>query len=177
MTVLLSESDISVIDMKGYLKIFVLRELMQKELTGSDLMKQFGVFCGSTPSPGTIYPLLNDLLKKKLISVRKIGKNKIYCITVSGKQILAKLTEERKKALKNIMPVLGTVYNKKELEGIHNSLVILHSGKHNLPDMDLLRKMKNSIIDFVTSKKYFQKRREFRKLIEETAEQVRRLNR
>ena len=56
--------------MEGYLKIFVLREIVKKERTGYELMKGFERFSGNAPSPGTIYPLLNGLLKKGLVSRR-----------------------------------------------------------------------------------------------------------
>ena len=67
--------------MQGYLKIFVLRELVKKEMTGYELMKSFEDFTGTKkPSPGTIYPLLNDLMKKGMVTVSAKDNKKIYRI-------------------------------------------------------------------------------------------------
>jgi len=162
--------------MKGYLKIFVLHELMQKELTGYDIMKQFGRFTNSKmPSPGTVYPLLNDLLGKGLISVKKAGKSKVYSITKDGRAVLKQLTEERKKALRRIMPVLGKVYSSTELKGMQHSFEMIHGRRQLSRDADVFRALKNSIADFITSKAYSKKRKDFRRILSEAAEHVREL--
>jgi DNA-binding PadR family transcriptional regulator len=163
--------------MKGYLKIFVLRELAGRDFSGYDLMKGFGRFTGTKmPSPGTVYPLLNDLLDKKLIDFVKKGNSKIYGITKKGALFLKELMEERKKALDNILPIFRKVYSRRELEDLHHHLLAIHGGRHNRPDVDVLHALKDSVICFLTGKSYKNRRQDFRKVILDTAKKIRGLS-
>ena len=68
--------------MEGYLKIFVLNELKGNPRSGYELMHDFELITGSSkPSPGTMYPLLNELHGKGLITVSKKSNKKIYSIS------------------------------------------------------------------------------------------------
>lgn len=163
--------------MQGYLKIFVLRELVKKEKTGYGLMKSFENFTGTKmPSPGTIYPLLNDLLKKRMVTVSAKDNKKIYKISKKGEKILHSLMNERKKALEKIISMLGTIYNKKEISRIRMSLNIMSGGKgHFAKDFDVLHEMRESIYEFVMSNVYSKKRDEFRKIVHETSKKIKKL--
>jgi len=164
--------------MQGYLKIFVLKELVKKEKTGYDLMKSFEQFTGNKmPSPGTIYPLLNDLLKKKMVTFSVKDNRKIYRISENGERILKSLMAERKKTLEKIISVMSPIYDKKELARIKISLNVMSGGKkHFARDFDVLNEMRESIFDFVMSKEYRKKRAGFRKILHETSERIKKLN-
>lgn len=164
--------------MKGYLKIFVLRELVNKERTGYELMKCFENFTGTKmPSPGTIYPLLNDLLKKGMATVSKKDNKKIYKITKKGEKILSNLMSERKKVLENIIKMFGTIYSKKEI-GIMKkrmglSLNLMSGKKERLSkDFDVLNEMRESVFDFAMSNEYPKKRNEFREILKSTSRKL-----
>ena len=162
--------------MQGYMKIFVLRELVKKEMTGYELMKSFGDFTGSKPSPGTIYPLLNDLLKKGMATVSAKNNKKIYRISRKGEKILQGLMTERKKALENIISMLSTIYSKKEISRMRMSLGVMSGEKgHFAKDFDVLSEMRESIFDFLTSRQYPKKRSKFRKIIQSTSKKIREL--
>jgi DNA-binding PadR family transcriptional regulator len=162
--------------MFGYLKIFVLKELMKSNMSGYDLMGGFKRFKGSKPSPGTIYPLLSSLKASGLITVYPDGKKKIYGITPKGDALLKKLMDERKKALQKIIPLLSAVYSKDELGKIKEHLNLVTARKIGLQgDFDVVKGLRDEIFKFAASKHYSKRRQEFRKLIMETIMKIKRL--
>jgi len=70
--------------MKGFLAFQILHELKGKKLCGDELAQVIGLKKGSKLTPGTIYPALKYLRKKKLIQHKKIGRKKIYNLTENG---------------------------------------------------------------------------------------------
>jgi len=65
-------------EIKGGLKLIVLKILNEKDFTGYGLIKEIEDQTGFwKPSPGSMYPLMNDLLKKGLVSCKK-SKNLFY---------------------------------------------------------------------------------------------------
>ena len=74
----------------GYLRLIVMRNLSNKRLSGYDLIKQIEKDTGTwKPSFGSIYPLLDKLLKEKLVQVEITGRRKVYSLTKKGKKDLA----------------------------------------------------------------------------------------
>ena len=168
--------------MRGYLKIFVLRELVKKEGTGYQLMKSFEDFTGTKkPSPGTIYPLLNDLMKKGMVTVSAKDNKKIYTITRKGEKILQSLIAEKKNVFENIIKLLGNVYDRKEMDLIRARIrmifSVLSGEKHNLAkEFDVLNEMRESVFAFVKSNSYTKRRDEFRAIIRNTSKKIRTLS-
>jgi len=80
---------------KGFLKIEVLLQLQLKDLTGYELMKKIGEETGKKPSAGSIYPLMKELLDKKIISVKVEGRRKIYTLTKFGNDELKEIVYEK----------------------------------------------------------------------------------
>lgn len=73
----------------GYLRLIVMRTLADRKLSGYDLIKQIEKDTGTwKPSFGSIYPLLEKLLKEKLVQVEAKGRRKIYSLTKEGKKEL-----------------------------------------------------------------------------------------
>ena len=153
--------------MYGYLKIFVLQELRKRGMTGYDVMKSFESFTGTKmPSPGTMYPLLESMLSRGLISVSEKSKKKLYSITKDGERVLQMLIAERKKALRNMLPILSAVYSPNEMVKVKRALSMMSDAKGQLcRDFDVLHELRDSVMDFLTSKAYKQRRKEFRDII------------
>ncbi len=59
------------------IKMMVLKELNAKEQSGYDLMKKINM-SGNKPSPGYIYPLLQDLKKRGFVSYIEEKRRKVY---------------------------------------------------------------------------------------------------
>jgi len=76
--------------MTGYLRLIVMKTLSNKKLSGYDLIKQIEKDTGTwKPSFGSIYPLLEKLLKEKFVELEKHGRKKLYYLTGEGKKQLS----------------------------------------------------------------------------------------
>ena len=75
--------------MAGYLRLIVMKTLANRKLSGYDLIKQIEKDTGTwKPSFGSIYPLLEKLLREKLVEVEIQGRKKLYYLTNEGKKHL-----------------------------------------------------------------------------------------
>lgn len=73
-------------DMRGLLTFQILWELREEELNGQEIANRIADRKGSKPTPGTIYPALKDLKKKRLIKGRREGRQIIYSLTDRGRE-------------------------------------------------------------------------------------------
>lgn len=96
----------SIVSLKGFLKFQILHELRGQKLCGDELAQIIGKKKGSKLTPGTIYPALKYLRRKKLIHHRKYGRKKLYDLTDHGK-------EEYKIAKKNITKIFKEIFKSK----------------------------------------------------------------
>ena len=160
--------------MEGYLKIFVLKELKDKERSGYDLMRDFALSTGtSRPSPGTIYPLLNDLLEKGLLKVSEKSNKKIYSLSKKGEAVLAKLMREQKKSVERTINMFGLVCNPSEIKKMRKSLEIMGRKKGIIAnDIGTLNIFRNAIVEFANSKNYSSKRKEFRNIVKHASKKI-----
>jgi len=91
-------------EIKGGLKLIVLKILNEKDFTGYGLIKEIENKTGFwKPSPGSMYPLMNDLLKKRLVTCKKNKNQKIYSITKKGKEVYKKITSKKEKMIKDLL--------------------------------------------------------------------------
>jgi DNA-binding PadR family transcriptional regulator len=72
------------LELKGFLTFLILHELNLSSLCGDELAKKIGKRKGAQLTPGTIYPALKRLRKRKLISYRRNGRKKMYVLTKDG---------------------------------------------------------------------------------------------
>ncbi len=94
----------------GFLKLAILKMVSSGPAHGYALMKSIERVTDKDwkPSPGSIYPALQDLEKKGLISVSTMGRRRIYEITPKGRVVLSE-------AITHVKEVLG--YLNKLFEG------------------------------------------------------------
>lgn len=81
--------------LRGNLKILTLKALEKKSLSGYALMKYIEEKIGTKPSPGSMYPLLEELTNEKLITCKEDGRQKIYSITSIGKEKLKETNKQK----------------------------------------------------------------------------------
>ncbi len=164
--------------MEGYLKIFVLQELSKGERSGYDLMRDIGAFTGTRPSPGTMYPLLNSLLQKGLVKVSERDNKKVYSISKRGEQALARLVDERKKILEQIVRLFKGIYTPAEIRRMRKSLAVMSGKKEDLAkDYDVWNELKHAVVDFAGSRQYTKNRMEFRAILSQASRDIKRLER
>ena len=95
--------------MKGYLRLIVMKALSNKKLSGYDLIKHIEMETGTwKPSFGSIYPLLDKLLKEKLVEFEVQGRKKIYFLTDDGRSHLHKLSKLKNGMVDNMIAMINT---------------------------------------------------------------------
>lgn len=73
-----------------------MKTLANKKLSGYDLIKQIEKDTGTwKPSFGSIYPLLEKLLREKLVEVEIKGRKKLYFLTDEGKKYLSIINKNK----------------------------------------------------------------------------------
>lgn len=155
---------------KAHIKLSVLEELSGKSLSGYDLMKSMGER-RKKPSPGYIYPLLNDLEKKNFISVKKDKRRKVYSITQKGRKFLKNLKGKQEDMLRRMVEIWEPIAEKKEISELKNFK--LTHGKDNpfMQDGDLIERLRKAIFSFYGNGKN-KKRNAMKKILEETIKKL-----
>lgn len=69
----------------------VLKTLAESPKSGYGLMKDIKEFTGHKPSAGSMYPLLDQLLEKKLVTVKEKGRSKEYSLTAKGRKVVREM--------------------------------------------------------------------------------------
>ncbi len=152
--------------MEGHLKIFVLKELHKKELSGYDIMKRVEELTGKKPSPGTMYPLLANLCKKQLIIVRQNKKRKLYSLSKKGKELFQEFIEQKKNFMKKNIALMRQVYSPKEMKGTEDMFKINKEKRQ-------LFLLKTTIFEFLaTPKKTAAQKKQFQAIIAETIKKI-----
>ena len=156
---------------KSHIKLMVLKQLSNEKLSGYDLMKIIGEM-GKKPSPGYIYPLLEDLEKKDFISVKKESRKKVYSITQKGKKLLESLETNKEEMLKSMMRILEPITEKKEIDRFMKLKSNIKKENPYLQDGELLEKLRNAIFSCYKNP---EKRNKIKIVLEETIRKLEKL--
>lgn len=89
--------------LRGFLKIVVLKALGDGPKSGYSLMKFVEEKVGSKPSPGSMYPLLDNLSKDGLVEVKGVGRTKEYKLTITGKHDLENIEVKRNECIDSMV--------------------------------------------------------------------------
>lgn len=76
----------SILPVRGFLAFQILYELRKNRYCGDDLAEILGKKKGGKLTPGTIYPTLKLLRRKKLLQRTRTGRKKVYMLTPLGKK-------------------------------------------------------------------------------------------
>ncbi|MBW3004683.1 PadR family transcriptional regulator [Candidatus Woesearchaeota archaeon] len=122
---------------RGNLKLLVLKALDKKPLSGYALMKFIEEKIGSKPSPGSMYPVLEDLTKKKFVSCKKDGRKKIYSITKEGKEHLNVINLHKDILLQKVDESikLWAALTGEKLTQFQETMEALRKGKYSIEDI------------------------------------------
>ncbi len=90
------------INVKGFLALRLLHELNKKRMCGDELAQVIGQRTGNKLTPGTIYPALKFLRRKKLATSRRLGRKKLYTLTEEGKKEYRLLKAAFKKIFRDL---------------------------------------------------------------------------
>lgn len=144
--------------MRGYLRLIVMKTLVNKKLSGYDLIKQIEKRTGTwKPSFGSIYPLLEKLLKEKLVEVEVYGRKKLYFLTKEGKKHLAIVDKTKNTLVDKLIAafnVFGKITDKREMGFMLEILNSLKKGQ--LPFRELspeLNEFRATVFELYSSQK------------------------
>jgi len=90
-------------DMRGFLSFMILWLLSKKEMYGQELAQEIAKRRGEKPNPGTLYPALRNLERKKLISSHTAGRIRTYALTAVGRNDLDRACEYFYRAFGDIL--------------------------------------------------------------------------
>jgi DNA-binding PadR family transcriptional regulator len=99
---------------RGHLRFFVLNALGEQDLAGYSLMKKLGEELGDKPSPGTIYPLLEQLKRENLVKCKDCKRKKVYSITKKGKDFLKQAQASRDEFLEKLRKMQSIIHPNKQ---------------------------------------------------------------
>lgn len=88
---------------RGFLNVLVLKELDGGPKSGYEMMKHIEERIGTKPSPGSIYPLLEELKKDRLVEFKGDGRSKSYNLTAEGKKRLKSMYGKREECLRSFI--------------------------------------------------------------------------
>ena len=74
--------------LQGLLKMWMLKIISEKDVSGYEIMKKVDELTGKKPSTGSVYPLLKSMQNEGWIIGKKQGLKTVYKITDSGKKVL-----------------------------------------------------------------------------------------
>ncbi len=164
--------------LRGHLKIFTLKALESAPLSGYSIMKFLEDKLGTKPSPGSMYPLLEELTGSKLVTCKEEGRKKVYSLTQEGKKKLNKLDSQKDTLMKQMeegfkmmaeMTGEDTAFFKQITETIK---------KGEMPFKEVnpeLLAFRQEIFRLFTQNKISEKRKEIRQILKKTINALRAL--
>lgn len=142
--------------LRGGLNLIVLKLLFNENLTGSELINKIEKMTGSwRPSPGSIYPLLNNLSERGFVCFKQNKNQKTYSITFKGKIFYLKAEVTKKKIISELKEGVNFLKNIGEnakeclkLDEMIKSLVSEGEFMH-LNSIDEVSELRNTLIDAI----------------------------
>jgi DNA-binding PadR family transcriptional regulator len=114
---------------KGVLRLAALKLLSESSLSGTDLAAQIRRITGGewNPSPGSIYLMLAELLKKGLITElpKREGNVRRYIISGKGKVELSRLAKEADSDVTRQLKLLAVYSTLAGRKGLNASILAL----------------------------------------------------
>ncbi len=124
-------------NVKDNLDIIILSLMQEKMMTGLDIMKTINMEFNVLLSPGAVYPLLDSLQKKGLLSSMRMGKERIYKTTSESESEIQQLISDQIQARKMLNNYLQSRSNlQMEAGQLVDNTVRLNSNRRRDPWLD-----------------------------------------
>ena len=150
-----------------------MKNLVNKKLSGYGLIKQIEKSTGWKPSFGSIYPLLDKLLKEKLLQVEAEGRKKLYFLTNEGKKHLGLIDKSKNTFVSKLIEhwkAFSRITDKKEMGFMMEVLNSVKKG--HLPFSELypeINEFRATIFDVYSKGK---DRKKIKSILRETARKL-----
>lgn len=168
--------------MRGYLKTLTLKELEKSPKTGYALIKLIEEHTGRKPSFGSIYPLLENLLKCDCVTVKKEDKKKTYSITKQGKKELKELLSKKNEMLTKLeegMKLFETISDDKHSEMIKLQMQVMHMMKEGKISIEEgpreMHELKQIFLKLIVEGKIKEHKKEISRILKRTNSELRKL--
>ncbi len=92
----------------GFLKLAIMKMISERPMHGYAIMKEIDRLSEHTwrPSPGSIYPALQELQRSGLISQETVGRKRIYRLTPDGAVVLGQAVDHVKVGVKSLQNLI-----------------------------------------------------------------------
>lgn len=164
--------------MRGQLKTLILKLIVNKPLSGSEIAKEIEKTYNWKPSSGSLYPML-DHIEKELLTTSTIQKNKkIYKITTKGKQELKKLQKNKDTLISYIKKSHALM---KEVYGIEENLeeeFLKKIKSEDLPIQDINQEsteMKKELFRILSQKNYKQNKTKLKQTLKNMVAELKKI--
>jgi len=170
--------------MRGYLKILTLKALKKGKKTGYGLIKYINEKTGRKPSFGSIYPLLEQLLKEKLVTYKEKDKKKFYSLTKEGEKELKDILKKKDDFLAKIeegMKLFIAVSGEKKYDDQLKYIQMMRKGDINfqtaMEDAEQMgmNELKTVLMKLMIEKKMKKHKKEIKKIITKATEELKKL--
>ncbi len=153
----------------GNLRFLVLRFLTAHDMSGYELMNQIKLTVGKKPSPGSMYPLLDSLVKEKLTSVSEKDRKKIYKITAKGRTEFKKLLS----TTESLVSEHETIVKKITKTGITPSLIM--KGIKFSKDFPEMVSFKKTMFNLMDEDKLYKNKAKVKEIIKNATKELKKL--
>ena len=92
----------------GFLKLAIMKMVSERPMHGYALMKEIDRLSEHTwkPSPGSIYPALQELQRSGLITQETVGRKRVYHLTPDGGAVLGQAIDHVKVGVKSLQSLI-----------------------------------------------------------------------
>jgi DNA-binding PadR family transcriptional regulator len=96
---------------RAFLKYIVLKIIKEKPIHGYEIIKTVELRSRGRwiPSPGSIYPILENLETNDFIQSEEIERRKVYVITQKGEEALDRMTQKKVELLNEMSRIINSM--------------------------------------------------------------------
>ena len=112
--------------LQGLLKMWMLKVISEREVSGYQIIKKVKELTGKKPSTGSVYPLLKSMQSKGWIIGRKVDGKTLYKISDSGKKVVVahgSLKDFYEKRISGSLSLAHNTFDDLHVTVVNNSLV------------------------------------------------------
>ncbi|MFT4311473.1 MAG: PadR family transcriptional regulator [Candidatus Woesearchaeota archaeon] len=164
--------------MRGQLKTLVLDSINNSPRSGSQIINYIEQKYNWKPSPGSIYPKLEEIEKEQLAKITQEKKSKIYKITAKGKKQLQKLSNKKEELITTLTKAHSMMQELYGLETGIDQKVLNQIRQDTLPIKDIDKEsnqMKKEIFRILTSKNYKKNKTKLKKILIKTNQELKKI--
>lgn len=164
--------------MRGQLKTLILDSINNAPRSGSEIITYIQKKYNWKPSPGSIYPKLEEIEKESLAKISQQKKSKIYTITNKGKKELQNLSNKKEELITTLTKANSMMQELYGLETGIDQKVLNKIREDTLPIKDIDKEsnqMKKEIFRILTQENYKKNKQKLKKTLSKTITELKKI--